>query len=80
MRHIRFHDLRHTCVSFLYNKGWRLKDIQEWIGHVNSETTANIYLHNAKERKKGLASGLSGEFNFAGAVLGNEENNIIADS
>jgi len=30
---IRFHDLRHSTASILYDKGWDLKDIQDWLGH-----------------------------------------------
>lgn len=48
MRHIRFHDLRHTCASLLLNKGKgkvTMKDIQEWLGHSDYKTTANIYAH-----------------------------------
>jgi len=48
MRHIRFHDLRHTCSSLLLNKGKgkvTMKDIQEWLGHSDYKTTANIYAH-----------------------------------
>ena len=33
LRIIRFHDLRHSTASILYDKGWDLKDIQEWLGH-----------------------------------------------
>ena len=48
MRNIRFHDLRHTCASLLLNKGKgkvTMKDIQEWLGHSDYKTTANIYAH-----------------------------------
>ena len=49
LRHIRFHDLRHTCASLLLNKGKQkgvdLKDIQAWLGHSDFATTANIYSH-----------------------------------
>ena len=48
MRHIRFHDLRHTCASLLLNRGKgkvTMKDIQEWLGHSDYKTTANIYAH-----------------------------------
>lgn len=48
MRSIRFHDLRHTCASLLLNKGKgrvTMKDIQEWLGHSDYKTTANIYAH-----------------------------------
>ena len=45
MRHIRFHDLRHSCASLLYANGVPLKNIQEWLGHSTINTTANIYTH-----------------------------------
>ena len=45
LRRIRFHDLRHSCASLLYANGVSLKDIQEWLGHSNISTTANIYTH-----------------------------------
>ena len=45
MKHIRFHDLRHSCATLLYDNGVSLKEIQEWLGHSNISTTANIYTH-----------------------------------
>lgn len=45
LRVIRFHDLRHTCASLLLKNGVSMKDIQEWLGHSNFSTTANIYAH-----------------------------------
>ena len=53
MRRIRFHDLRHTAASLLLNAGVSMKEIQEWLGHSDFGTTANIYGHldvNAKLR------------------------------
>lgn len=47
-----FHDIRHSCASILYDSGWELKDIQEWLGHSNIETTANIYTHIKEQRKE----------------------------
>ncbi|MBQ8959916.1 MAG: site-specific integrase [Ruminococcus sp.] len=52
-RHIRFHDLRHTCASLLLKNGVPMKAIQEWLGHSTFEVTANIYAHldySSKER------------------------------
>lgn len=57
---MRFHDLRHSTASILYDKGWGLKDIQEWLGHSDIETTGNIYTHISRERKKMSAQSLSG--------------------
>lgn len=45
LKHIRFHDLRHSCASLLLAKGIPMKAIQEWLGHSNFSTTANIYAH-----------------------------------
>lgn len=45
MRVIRFHDLRHSCASLLLANGVPMKQIQEWLGHSDFSTTANIYAH-----------------------------------
>ncbi len=45
MKHMRFHDLRHSCASLLLANGVPLKQIQEWLGHSDFSTTANIYAH-----------------------------------
>ncbi|WP_147564851.1 tyrosine-type recombinase/integrase [Clostridium tyrobutyricum] len=45
LRKIRFHDLRHSCASLLLANGVRMKEIQEWLGHSDFSTTANIYAH-----------------------------------
>lgn len=51
MRHLRFHDLRHSCASLLLANDVPMKAIQEWLGHSNYNITANLYSHleyNAK--------------------------------
>ena len=45
MRQIRYHDLRHSCASLLLANGVPMKQIQEWLGHSDFSTTANIYAH-----------------------------------
>ena len=45
MRRIRFHDLRHSCASLLLANGVPMKQIQEWLGHSDFSTTANVYAH-----------------------------------
>ena len=45
MQKMRFHDLRHSCASLLLANGVPLKQIQEWLGHSDFSTTANIYAH-----------------------------------
>ena len=45
LKMIRFHDLRHSCASLLLANGIPMKQIQEWLGHSDISTTANIYNH-----------------------------------
>ena len=45
LKRIRFHDLRHSCASLLLANGVPMKQIQEWLGHSDFNTTANIYAH-----------------------------------
>lgn len=45
MKRMCFHDLRHSCASLLLANGVPLKQIQEWLGHSDFSTTANIYAH-----------------------------------
>lgn len=44
-RDIRLHDLRHSCASNMLANGVPLKEIQEWLGHSNFATTADVYSH-----------------------------------
>jgi len=45
LRKITFHDLRHSCASWLLSKNVDIKTIQEILGHTNYSTTADIYSH-----------------------------------
>lgn len=51
LRKIRFHDLRHSCASLLLKQGVPMKQIQEWLGHSDISTTANIYAHLDSQSK-----------------------------
>ena len=59
MRRIRFHDLRHSCASLLLKAGANMKEIQEWLGHSNYSTTANIYAHLDSISKQNAANAIS---------------------
>ena len=52
LRKIRFHDLRHSCASLLLKHGVPMKQIQEWLGHSDISTTANIYAHLDAQSKQ----------------------------
>lgn len=56
---IRFHELRHSAASNLLSMGFTLKDVQEWLGHSDIKTTANIYGHLDAKRKITMANALS---------------------
>jgi len=58
--HIRWHDLRHSTASMLIEKGWSMKDISEWLGHADIQTSMNIYGHISIERKRALGNSLNG--------------------
>ena len=58
--HIRFHELRHSAASNLLNMGFTLKDVQDWLGHSDIKTTANIYGHLDAKRKTAMAEALAG--------------------
>lgn len=45
LRHLRFHDLRHSCASLLLANGVPMKAIQDWLGHASFNVTANFYSH-----------------------------------
>ena len=52
LKPIRFHDLRHSCASLMLANDITMKEIQEWLGHSNISTTANIYAHVDSESKR----------------------------
>ena len=52
LRKIRFHDLRHSCASLLLKQRVPMKQIQEWLGHSDISTTANIYAHLDSQSKQ----------------------------
>lgn len=59
---MRFHDLRHSTASILFDKGWDLEAVKAWLRHADVETTSNIYLHISKNRKHLLATDMQGTF------------------
>ena len=46
---IRFHDLRHPCVTLLLDLGTPPHIVQEIVGHSAIEVTMNIYAHVSLE-------------------------------
>ena len=64
LRHIRFHDLRHSCASLMVMNGVSMKQVQEWLGHSTFSTTADIYAHldyKSNQGSAGVIANLLGE-------------------
>ena len=64
LKHIRFHDLRHSCASLLVASKVPMKNIQEWLGHSNFNTTADVYSHLDYSSKYESANALSKALSF----------------
>lgn len=62
LKKITFKDLRHSCASLLLANGINMKQIQEWLGHSNFSTTANIYSHLEKDTKEISANAIATAF------------------
>lgn len=63
-RHIRLHDLRHSCATLLLRNGVPLPEIQKWLGHSNIVTTQR-YSHLDQNDKSIPANMLETKFNMS---------------
>lgn len=63
-RHIRLHDLRHSCATLLLRNGVPLSEIQKWLGHSNIITTQR-YSHLDYSDKTIPANMLETKFNLS---------------
>lgn len=62
LKPMRFHDLRHSTASLLFDRGMSIEDVKQWLRHSDIETTSNIYLHYGRGRKKLFADKVSDIF------------------
>jgi integrase len=58
LRDIRFHDLRHSCATFLVARGVHPRTVMEILGHAQVSTTMNIYGHVMHETKVSAVSSI----------------------
>ncbi len=59
---MRFHDLRHSTASILFDKGWDIGEVREWLRHADIDTTANIYTHVRQSRTIALGNEFNNTF------------------
>ncbi len=55
IRHIRFHDLRHTAASLMLKEGIPMKVVSDLLGHSSLSITADLYSHVFDDMKKEAA-------------------------
>lgn len=53
LKHIRFHDLRHTFASIAANNGVNVYEVSQSLGHANVHVTTSVYLHEFDPVKSG---------------------------
>lgn len=63
-RHIRLHDLRHSCATLLLRNSVPLPEIQKWLGHSNIVTTQR-YSHLDQNDKSIPANMIETKFNMS---------------
>ncbi|MBQ8133916.1 MAG: site-specific integrase [Clostridia bacterium] len=61
LRHIKFHDLRHSTASYMLANGYNLKQVQELLGHSNYNFTADTYTHVDSKAKQAMADTISND-------------------
>ena len=60
--------LRHSCASLLLDRGVSMKEIQEWLGHSDFSTTANIYAHLDAASKSNTGTAMAGRIDISGSL------------
>ena len=74
LRHIRFHDLRHTCAALLAASGVGIEDIMKWLGHSDIKITSEFYLHLEFNSKVSSANSLLATYQSNDTALTLTEN------
>ena len=74
-RHIRLHDLRHSCATLLLRNGVPLPEIQKWLGHSNIVTTQR-YSHLDQNDKSIPANMIETKFNMSFVPNDNKKEQI----
>ncbi len=62
---MRFHDLRHSTASILFDKGMPIDKVRIWMRHEDIETTLNIYTHWNSRKVKQISDEIAGIINIS---------------
>ncbi len=60
---ITLHEVRHTSISYLMNRGVDIKSVSVRAGHQNTRTTEEIYGHVYAKNKRATADEYNDLFN-----------------
>lgn len=52
---IKLHEFRHSCATYLFNKGAEIELVASWLGHADISTTIRVYAHLLPSRKTKMA-------------------------
>ncbi len=55
---VRFHDLRHSCISLLLAEGVPIKGVSEMAGHADISVTLSVYGHVLPDMQGTAADGM----------------------
>lgn len=61
---LRLHDLRASCNSLLVEDNYSIKDIQDWVGQKDIETTLQVYARVKKNKKFLISDALVEKFDL----------------
>lgn len=59
VKHIRIHDLRHSCASYLIHKGVTIVAVSKHLGHASTKQTLDTYSHLLPDDNSQIISALS---------------------
>ena len=73
--HVRFHDLRHSCVGLMMANEVPMERIRDWVGHSDIRTTVNTYghleYHSKKQTAEIIGNSLTGKLLVRGTCTSN---------
>jgi integrase len=58
VKRIKFHGLRHTCATLLFNQGKPVKVVAERLGHKDTSITLDVYAHVQPSMQEAAAAAL----------------------